>query len=172
MAMEEIGMFENIMNFFKKLSRKDGQSETKKNKDEAKERLHLVLMQDRANVSADFLDMMRQEIIDVIKKYIDVDEKEIDVTLTNKSNGDGTNGVPALYANIPIKSIKNDINVQKIEKKQDEKDDKKVNNDNNNREENKKVATKKKVQSNEEDNEKEDVVKENKTKEKQTTKKK
>ena len=41
----------------------------------AKERLHLVLMQDRANVSADFLDMMKQEIIEVIKKYIDIDEK-------------------------------------------------------------------------------------------------
>ena len=32
-------------------------------KDAAKERLHLVLMQDRANVSADFLDLMRQEIV-------------------------------------------------------------------------------------------------------------
>ena len=36
-------------------------------KDAAKERLHLVLMQDRANVSADFLELMKQEIIDVIK---------------------------------------------------------------------------------------------------------
>ena len=52
-------------------------------KDTAK-RLHLVLMQDRANVSADFLDMMRQEIIEVIKKYIDVDESDIDVRLTKQ----------------------------------------------------------------------------------------
>ena len=101
-------MFENIMGFFKKLNKKNEQLESKKNKDEAKERLHLVLMQDRANVSADFLDMMRQEIIDVIKKYIDVDDKEIDVRLTNKQNSDGTTGAPALYANIPIISIKND----------------------------------------------------------------
>ena len=102
----EIGMFENILGFFKK--KKNEQIEGKTNKDEAKERLHLVLMQDRANVSADFLDMMKQEIIDVIKKYIDVDEKEIDVRLTNKQNNDGTTGAPALYANIPIKSIKNE----------------------------------------------------------------
>ena len=60
-------MFENFIGFFKKIGKKDGQIENKTNKDEAKERLHLVLMQDRANVSADFLDMMRQEIIDVIK---------------------------------------------------------------------------------------------------------
>ena len=97
-------MFENIMKFFKKTNNKKEEI----NKDTAKERLHLVLMQDRANVSADFLDMMKQEIIDVIKKYIDVDEKEIDVKLTNKQNSDGTTGAPALYANIPIKSIKNE----------------------------------------------------------------
>ena len=99
-------MFENIMKFFKKASKK--QNSNSSSKDTAKERLHLVLMQDRANVSADFLDLMRQEIIDVIKKYIDVDENAIDVRLTNKENEDGTTGAPALYANIPILNIKNE----------------------------------------------------------------
>ena len=97
-------MFESIMNFFKKMAKKEDQ--TLKSKDTAKERLHLVLMQDRANVSADFLDLMKQEIIDVIKKYIDIDESAMDVRLTNKENSDGTNGAPALYANIPILNIK------------------------------------------------------------------
>ena len=97
-------MFENITKFFKKFAKK--QNSTSNSKETAKERLHLVLMQDRANVSADFLDLMRQEIIDVIKKYIEVDESAIDVRLTNKENEDGTNGAPALYANIPIISIK------------------------------------------------------------------
>ena len=101
-------MFENIISLFKKINKKD---EEKTNKETAKERLHLVLMQDRANVSADFLDMMKQEIIDVIKKYIDVDEDQIDVKLTNKQNSDGTTGAPALYANIPIKSIKNEVRI-------------------------------------------------------------
>ena len=50
--------------------------------------------------------MMKQEIIEVIKKYIDVDENSIDVRLTNQTNENGTNGAPALYANIPIISIK------------------------------------------------------------------
>ena len=45
-------------------------------------------MQDRANVSADFLELMKQEIIDVIKKYIEVDESAIDVRLTNKKTED------------------------------------------------------------------------------------
>ena len=78
-------MFENIVNFFKNIGKKEENKKTQESsKDAAKERLHLVLMQDRANVSADFLELMKQEIIDVIKKYIEVDEKEIDVRLTNK----------------------------------------------------------------------------------------
>ena len=118
-------MFENVINFFKKIGRKDQIEE--KSKDTAKERLHLVLMQDRANVSADFLDMMRQEIIEVIKKYIDVDEKDIDVRLTNKTNEDGTMGAPALYANIPITGIKENMKKEKEpEEKQKEKEEKEI----------------------------------------------
>ena len=110
-------MFENIVNFFKKLKKTDKGIDSK-SKETAKERLHLVLMQDRANVSADFLDMMKQEIIEVIKKYIDIDEKAIDVKLTNKMNDDGTVGAPALYANIPIVTIKNDA--RKVSKEDEE----------------------------------------------------
>lgn len=115
-------MFENMMNFFKKLGKKESK-QVNNSKDAAKERLHLVLMQDRANVSADFLELMKQEIIEVIKKYIDVDEREIDVRLTNKENGDGTNGAPALYANIPILNIKNES--RKVEIKKEEPKNKK-----------------------------------------------
>jgi len=109
-------MFESIINFFKNIKKQD--KEQVKSKDAAKERLHLVLMQDRANVSADFLDLMKQEIIEVIKKYIEVDENSIDVRLTNKANVDGTTGAPALYANIPIMSIKEEVK-NKVEKNND-----------------------------------------------------
>lgn len=110
------------MKFFKKLSKKD-EKEVTNSREAAKERLHLVLMQDRANVSADFLELMKQEIIDVIKKYIDIDEGAIDVRLTNKENEDGTNGAPALYANIPIVNIKNET--RKVEEKIVEVEEKK-----------------------------------------------
>ena len=108
-------MFENIKKFFKKASKKEKQ--TANSRDTAKERLHLVLMQDRANVSADFLDLMRQEIIEVIKKYIDIDESALDVRLKNQQKEDGTQGAPVLYANIPILNIKEE---NKKNKKEDE----------------------------------------------------
>ena len=113
-------MFESIMKLVRKVTKKEDQ--TLKSKDAAKERLHLVLMQDRANVSADFLDLMKQEIIDVKKKYIEIDESAIDVKLTNKDNGDGTNGAPALYANIPILNIKDEVRqTAKVKTKDEEK---------------------------------------------------
>lgn len=112
-------MFENIKKFFKRSNKKE--SLNTNSRDTAKERLHLVLMQDRANVSADFLDLMRQEIIEVIKKYIDIDESALDVRLKNQANEDGTQGAPVLYANIPILNIKDE---NKVLKKNAEKQDK------------------------------------------------
>ena len=137
-------MFESIMNFLKKMTKKEDQ--TLKSKDAAKERLHLVLMQDRANVSADFLELMKQEIIEVIKKYIDIDESAMDVRLTNKENSDGSNGAPALYANIPILNIKDEVRQtaqvqQNEEAKKDIKEEKKEENKEQKKEDVKKEET-------------------------------
>ena len=122
-------MFENIMKLFKKSNKKEALGSS--SRDTAKERLHLVLMQDIANVSADFLDLMRQEIIEVIKKYIDIDESALDVRLKNQANEDGTQGAPVLYANIPIlnikdenKRMKKELNKEDSAKETEKKEDK------------------------------------------------
>ncbi len=129
-------MFENIIKFFKKANKKEASKSN--SKEAAKERLHLVLMQDRANVSADFLDLMRQEIIEVIKKYIDVDESAMDVRLTNQANDDGTQGAPALYANIPIINIKEKArNAKKDNEKEIDKKEVKIEQKNDSKEETK-----------------------------------
>lgn len=143
-------MFENILKHFKKFGKKDPEELT--SKEMAKERLHLVLMQDRANVSADFLDMMRQEIIDVIKKYIDVDEKDIDVRLTNKMNDDGTTGAPALYANIPIAGVKQSL--QSTAKENESKEEKDTVSENKEKEVNKEEDKKEEKKLEENDKEK------------------
>ena len=125
-------MFEKIINYLKGLSKKEKQDGSGAgSKDTAKERLHLVLMQDRANVSADFLELMKQEIIDVIKKYIEVDESAIDVRLTNKANEDGTTGAPALYANIPIMNIKHEMGKDSVKEEKTAETMEKDSSDNN-----------------------------------------
>ena len=144
-------MFERILKFFKRKGKNEDKKEASNSRDTAKERLHLVLMQDRANVSADFLELMKQEIIEVIKKYIEIDEGAIDVRLTNKENEDGTNGAPALYANIPILNIKHDVGkanknaneeIKTTNNKANENEPKKEKQDNDNQEKNKKPVEK------------------------------
>ena len=165
-------MFENIVNFFKNIGKKEENKKIQESsKDAAKERLHLVLMQDRANVSADFLELMKQEIIEVIKKYIEVDEKEIDVRLTNKENDDGTNGAPALYANIPILNIKNDA--RKVGQKElEEKKENKEKTQENKKEEKESTENKKEeVKQNEQKKTEEQEIKEQKEEKKEEIKK-
>ena len=121
-------MFKTITRFLERFKK----SEKEESKSTAKERLHLVLAQDRANISADFLEMMKQEILEVIKKYIDIDEKAIDVRLTNKEGEDGKVGAPALYANIPIITIKNEARklegtIKKDSNEEQEKEENDVN---------------------------------------------
>ena len=153
-------MFENIMNFFKRANKKEGKV-ANNSKTAAKERLHLVLMQDRANVSADFLELMKQEIIEVIKKYIEVDESAIDVRLTNKENADGTNGAPALYANIPILNIKNEarkVDSSEINKKEEKDKDKE---EDKNQKEEKSNSSDEKKENNEENKKTSEDIEEN-----------
>lgn len=87
------------------LSKLFGKSKT--SKDVAKERLKLVLIHDRANVSPQFLEMVKSEIIKVITNYMDVDESALDIQLTRTKSEDGESVVPALVANIPIRNVKN-----------------------------------------------------------------
>ena len=72
----------------------------------AKERLKLVLIHDRSDLSPDFLDMVKGEIIKVIENYMDVDEETLDIQLTRTRDDDDDKIVPALIANIPIKGMK------------------------------------------------------------------
>jgi len=79
---------------------------SKPSKDVAKERLQLVLIHDRANVSPEFLEMVKGEIIKVITNYMDIDESALDIQLTRTKSVDGSRMVPALIANIPIRNVR------------------------------------------------------------------
>jgi len=83
---------------------------SKNSKDLAKERLKLVLIHDRANVSPQFLEMVKGEIIKVISNYMDVDEESLDIQMTRTKSEDGNSVVPALVANIPLEVSKTAAN--------------------------------------------------------------
>ncbi len=69
-------------------------------KDVAKERLRLLLIHDRAHLSPELLQEVKQEIIDVINKYMEIDEESSQVQLTRGQNS------AQLEANMIVKNIK------------------------------------------------------------------
>ncbi len=71
----------------------------------AKDRLKLVLVSDRAGCSPEIMEQIKNDIITVISKYVEIDLDGLDIKITQEP--DGNNGtVPALFANIPIKEMK------------------------------------------------------------------
>ena len=72
----------------------------------AKDRLKLLLVSDRANCTPELMEMIKNDIIKVISKYMEIDAEGLDIQIT-QTESDGNNGtVPALYANIPIRDLK------------------------------------------------------------------
>lgn len=77
-----------------------------KSKNIAKERLKLVLVHDRADLSPKFLDMIKGDIIRVISEYVDIDEEGLDIKLTRMKKETDSSITSALVANIPILKVK------------------------------------------------------------------
>lgn len=73
-------------------------------KDVARDRLKLILIHDRADLSPELLESIKSDILKVLSHYVDIDPNEIDVKLTRTGADEGS--LPALVANIPIKSMK------------------------------------------------------------------
>lgn len=72
----------------------------------AKDRLKLVLVSDRAGCSPEIMEQIKNDIINVISKYVEIDLQGLDIKIT-QTESEGSNGtVPALFANIPIKDMK------------------------------------------------------------------
>jgi len=80
-------------------------SSKNKSKDVAKERLKLVLMQDKGRMSNELLTKIKDEIIRALEKYVEVGSSPVDVELTKMENENGEL-VNALVANIPIRTFK------------------------------------------------------------------
>ena len=72
----------------------------------AKDRLKLVLVSDRAGCSPEIMEQIKNDIIAVISKYIEIDLEGLDIKIMQTDSETHNGKVPALYANIPIKDMK------------------------------------------------------------------
>jgi len=79
---------------------KQGGKQGDGSKNDAYNRLKLVLMHDRTQISPDVLSKMRDELVQVISKYVDIDREALELNLETESN------TIALVANIPVMRMK------------------------------------------------------------------
>ncbi|MEM8831326.1 MAG: cell division topological specificity factor MinE [Cyanobacteria bacterium P01_G01_bin.19] len=69
-------------------------------KDRAKSRLKLIIAHDRASINSDMLKAMREEILDVVARYVEVDREEMEFSLSNDQR------MTSLTANLPIRQFR------------------------------------------------------------------
>ena len=75
-------------------------------KDVARNRLKLVLMQDRTNLTPYLLERMRGEMIEVLSKYVEMDKDELELNF--EQEGDSM----ALMLSIPVLRAKDEEEIQ------------------------------------------------------------
>ena len=75
--MKEIftDLYKKVLGFFQNAPEQD----TENAKDVARNRLKLVLMQDRTNLTPYLLERMRGEMIEVLSKYVEMDKDELEL---------------------------------------------------------------------------------------------
>ena len=83
--------------FFKK--------KTESSASHAVDRIKFVLQSDRTGLPQETLERIKNDIISVLSKYVDIETAELDFNITKAPNEHGAM-TPALCANIPIKGVK------------------------------------------------------------------
>lgn len=69
-------------------------------RDHAKSRLKLIIAHDRASINPDMMQAMREEILEVVARYVEVNREEMEFSLSNDQR------MTSLTANLPIRQIK------------------------------------------------------------------
>ena len=73
-------------------------------KDVAKDRLRLILIHDRGEIDPELMERIKEDILEAISKYVDIDSSNMEFAVTKAEVEEGIS--PALVANIPIKKVK------------------------------------------------------------------
>lgn len=99
-------LFNKVFGFFRQAEKEENA------KDTAVNRLRVVLMQDRTNLTPELLEKMRGELIELLSKYVEMDKDALELNFEQEGNQ------MALMLSIPVLRAKDE---DEIEDQDDEK---------------------------------------------------
>ena len=100
-----MGLFSNLYNTVARFFRTQEETE-EASKSVATNRLKLVLMQDRTNLTPRILEQMRSELIDLLSRYVELDKELLDLNF--EQEGDQV----ALMLSIPVIRAKDEEEIE------------------------------------------------------------
>ena len=95
-------LYNKVLGFF----RQTDAEQTESSKDTACNRLRVVLMQDRTNLTPELMERMRREMIDLLSKYVEMDKEALELNL--EQDGDQV----ALMLSIPVIRAKDEDEIK------------------------------------------------------------
>lgn len=98
-------LYNKVVGFFRKVETEESA------KDVACNRLRVVLMQDRTNLTPEIMQRMRSELIDLLSKYLEMDKDALELNL--EQDGDQM----ALALSIPVIRAKDEDEIAEAEEK-------------------------------------------------------
>ena len=99
--------YNTILGFFRQTEKKEENA-----KDVACNRLRVVLMQDRTNLTPELLQRMRQELIELLSKYVEMDKDALELNFEQEGNQ------MALMLSIPVLRAKEESEIEEAEEKE------------------------------------------------------
>lgn len=102
------GLFSKVFGFFRQTEQKEENA-----KDTAVNRLRVVLMQDRTNLTPELLEKMRGELIELLSKYVEMDKDALELNFEQEGNQ------MALMLSIPVLRARDEDEIEAAEEEQE-----------------------------------------------------
>ncbi len=101
-------LFNKVFGFFRQAEKEENA------KDTAVNRLRVVLMQDRTNLTPELLEKMRGELIELLSKYVEMDKDALELNFEQEGNQ------MALMLSIPVLRAKDEDEIEEASEKSEE----------------------------------------------------
>ena len=97
-------LYNKVLGFFRQTDAE--QEHVESSKDTACNRLRVVLMQDRTNLTPELMERMRKEMVELLSKYVEMDKEALELNL--EQDGDQV----ALMLSIPVIRAKDEEEIK------------------------------------------------------------